>query len=233
MRPHPLCRVSLADGVSITNLLVGFGAICVLTEPTVGGLDSHAIGARAILLGAIADGLDGLLARYGNHSQIGAVLDSVVDVVTFGVAPGLFVVTLANRSVDATGGHLLVAGLASAYVVGAVVRTAIYTTEDAQAFRRGVPNTLGAVILAGSYLAGLDDPLALAVLAGLFAYLMVIETPYPGLQRVDAVGVGSVQTLAIVLPPPVGRLLAGLLVVVALAYLLGGPSLYRNRGIMK
>ncbi len=233
MRPHPLCRISLADGVSITNLLIGFGAICLLTEPVVGGFDSHSLGARAILLGAIADGVDGLLARYGSDSQIGPVLDSVVDVVTFGVAPGLFVVTLATRSVEATGSRLLVIGLASAYVVGAIVRTAIYTTESAQTFRRGVPNTLGAVILAGAFLAGLTDPLALAVLAGIFAYLMVTETPYPGLRRIDAIGVGSVQTLAIILPPPVSRPLAGLLVIVAVAYLLGGPVLYRDRGIVK
>jgi len=48
------------------------------------------LGVRFVLLAILADGLDGVLARrLGLASQFGGHLDSLADLVTFGVAPGI------------------------------------------------------------------------------------------------------------------------------------------------
>lgn len=70
--------------ITLLNLLSGVLAIiCVFQYELY-----HA--AWLIVLGAIFDFADGLVARLLNvHSELGKQLDSLADVVTFGVAPGL------------------------------------------------------------------------------------------------------------------------------------------------
>lgn len=195
--------------------------------------------ARLILLGAIADGLDGVLARRGASSAVGSLLDSIADVVSFGVAPALFVFGVAwvewNVAASATLPALWVvtALVPTVFVVSSVLRTAVYTVaESAEEFRGGVPNTLAATILAVTYLAGFDSAWLLLAVTGVLSYLMLVRTPYPGLRSRDAFGAGAVQAIVIA---PIGPGLWGarLLLVAALVYLVFGPVAYRDRGIRK
>ena len=64
------------------------------------------LAALAILIAAFTDGMDGRIARLTNTvSEFGKELDSLADVVTFGVAPGLLAFAWGIRSIDpATGG---------------------------------------------------------------------------------------------------------------------------------
>ena len=57
-----------------------------------------AIGAMLIFLGMVFDMLDGIAARMTKQcTEFGAQIDSLADVVTFGVAPGILVVALMMR----------------------------------------------------------------------------------------------------------------------------------------
>lgn len=232
------------------NIVAGFGAI--LTVPlsmVINGSPSQAFGytaglgvtARLILLGAIADGLDGVLARRRSSSAVGPLLDSIADVVSFGVAPALFVFGVAwvewktaGTVTQPTLQFVSAVVITTVFVVSSVLRTAVYTVADStEAFRGGVPNTLAATILVVAYLAGFDSVVLLLAMTGVLSYLMVIQTPYPGLRARDAFGAGSVQALVVIAPVGLQPWFARVLLVAALAYLVFGPVSYRKRGITK
>ncbi|UPM42400.1 protein sorting system archaetidylserine synthase [Halocatena salina] len=252
MRLHPLCRLGTADRVTVLNIVAGFGAILtvplsMVAENPLARAFGYPLGleltARLILLGAIADGLDGVLARRGSGSgsAVGALMDSIADVISFGVAPALFVFGVTWVEWIETGSgteptlHFVGAVLiTSVFVVSSVLRTAVYTVTDAaESFRGGVPNTLAATILAVAYLAGFDSAVLLLAVMGVLAYLMVIQTPYPGLRARDAFGAGTVQAIVVIAPEGLQLWFARLLLLAALAYLVLGPVSYRSRGITK
>lgn len=231
MRPLPVWRLELADGVSIANIVLGFLAILVVAV-------DPGLAARLILLAAVADGLDGLLARTGNSSAVGELLDSLADIVSFGVAPALFVYGIARAEwavsiPDITLVSIFTLIATSLFVVMAVVRTTMYMTYDLCEFRAGVPNTLAATILAVTYLTGFADMTVLLFETVVLSYLMIARVPYPGLHPRDGIGIGTLQMSVVFIPGLAGRWLARVLFVAALVYLVFGPILYRERGIKK
>ena len=77
-------RLGLADAVTVANAAVGFLAVLAATVDL-------ALAARLILVAAIADGLDGVVARRRGSTPAGPYLDSLADVASFGVAPATIV----------------------------------------------------------------------------------------------------------------------------------------------
>ncbi len=80
------------------NLFCGFLAIiaCLDGEPV------HAC--RFVLLGFFLDGLDGFVARVSNaSSKFGVELDSLADLVTFGVAPSILIYTFKLKTMGKWG----------------------------------------------------------------------------------------------------------------------------------
>ena len=74
----------LADTLTCCNLAAGIASV-LLTDD--GRLKRRS---TLILVGAVCDTLDGPLARRsGNPTEIGAAADSVSDVISFGIAPGV------------------------------------------------------------------------------------------------------------------------------------------------
>lgn len=101
---------------TLGNLVCGFGAIymCILSTAAQGSdlqkptLDSRflenlfptyvVIGAYLILLAMVFDALDGRLARLARKtSDFGAQLDSLCDIVSFGVAPALLILCVVRH----------------------------------------------------------------------------------------------------------------------------------------
>lgn len=84
---------------TLGNLLCGFFAIFLATRPQDAamplGWTPQTFAAVFIFLGMVCDGLDGRLARLARAtSELGEQLDSMADMVTFGVAPAIVVVQL-------------------------------------------------------------------------------------------------------------------------------------------
>lgn len=221
MMPRFVGRLGLADGVTIANAVCGF--LAVVAAPTDPGL-----AARLVLLAAVADGLDGVLARAYGHTPVGDVLDSLADVVSFGVAPALIVFHL-TASGPALSARFVLPGLVSvAFLAMAVIRLGLYTTDDLDhAHTEGVQTTLAATLLATALLAGVRG-LVLLVATAVLAYLMVTRVTYPDLRARDALVMGAVQVLAIVSPTVFGRLFPRALFVAACCYLVLGPPFYRR-----
>jgi CDP-diacylglycerol--serine O-phosphatidyltransferase len=100
-RPFALLRsFVLADFVTLANASAGTGAIFACLAYLDGGYRSvHLVGAVALLGVALAcDSVDGAIARSRRHaSPFGADLDSLADVVSFGLAPAVLGFTLGLR----------------------------------------------------------------------------------------------------------------------------------------
>ncbi len=114
---------------TLINLFLGATAILYILQP---GLTYHAegdglvtipekmmIASWLILAAALVDFLDGFVARWMNQcSEMGKQLDSLADVVSFGVAPGLMVLQFLRFSYASTEGGL---DISMAYLLPALL----------------------------------------------------------------------------------------------------------------
>jgi CDP-diacylglycerol--serine O-phosphatidyltransferase len=216
-------RLGVADAVTVANAALGFlAAVAATVEPR--------LAAQLVLLAAIADGLDGVVARKLGSTPAGEYLDSLADVASFGVAPAVLAFAVARRQWSLAEPSLPTAAafcVPAIFVAMAVVRLALYTAyEVGNAHTVGVPTTLSATVLAAAVLAGVSNPVIVLGATGLFAYLMVTSVTYPDLLARDALAMGGVQALAVLAPTAFGRAFPLVLLGAALAYLLLGPRYY-------
>ncbi|WP_435179110.1 protein sorting system archaetidylserine synthase [Halorussus sp. AFM4] len=223
MEPRFVGRLGLADAVTVANAAVGFLAAAVATV-------DPGLAAQLVLLAAVADGLDGVVARKVGSTPAGEYLDSLADVASFGVAPAMVVFEVARgRWGLADPSPLAVAAFCvpAVFVAMAVVRLGLYTAYDVgNGHTEGVPSTLAATVLSAAVLSGVADAAILVAAMAVFAYLMVTRVTYPDLFARDAVAMGGVQALAILAPAAFDRAFPRLLLAAALAYLLLGPRYY-------
>ena len=94
-------KLSALRVITIPNILTGFNLLSgfvsiVLT--TVGRLD---LAVLFILIGMVCDFLDGMAARLLKmQGELGKQLDSLADMVSFGVAPGFMMLSMMILDVD-------------------------------------------------------------------------------------------------------------------------------------
>lgn len=218
-------RLGPADVVTLANAIVGVAAMAAALT---GRLD---LVARLLLLAAVADGLDGILARRYGGTEVGPTLDAMADVVSFGAAPAVFVLAVARAGLSPLAadpvGYVVAGAVAALLVCLSLLRSALYTVHYPAATRRpGIQNTLLASILAAAYLSGLTAPYALVAIAGLLSVLQVAPISYPKLLARDALAMGVVQFAAILAPRMANRALPRGLLVAALAYMVLAPWFY-------
>lgn len=223
MRPRFVGRLGVADAVSAANASLGFLAVvAAAVEP--------ALAARLILLAAVLDGLDGVLARRFGGTAAGEYLDSLADVSSFGVAPATLVATVALARWPLASGRPVAyaaVGIPAVFVAMAVIRLALYTALDtAEHSTEGIPSTLAATILAAGTLAGVATAPGLLVATALFCGWMVAPVTYPDLLARDALIMGVVHSLAVVAPGFLDRTFPWALLFLALSYLLFAPVAY-------
>lgn len=221
MQPRFVSRLGVADAVTAANAALGFVAVVAATVDT-------GLAARLVLLAAIADGLDGLVARHYGSTPVGEHLDSLADVASFSVAPAFIVVVIAH---DSWGVEALWSGVALAaaalFVAAGVVRLGLYTVYDTgNDHTEGVPTTLAATLLAAGVLAGISDPQVVVAALGVLTVLMVTPFTYPDLLPRDALAMGAVQAAAVLAPAVFSRVFPKALLAWALAYLLLAPRFY-------
>ncbi|MFP8953533.1 protein sorting system archaetidylserine synthase [Natrialbaceae archaeon A-arb3/5] len=225
MLPRFVGRLGVADAVTIANAALGFVAVVVAFVD----ID---LAARLILLAAVADGLDGILARRYGGTDAGPYLDSLADVASFAVAPAVlaFVVITDGLGIgfDAvTVELLLVTAVCALFVAMAVARLGMYTAYDtADDYTEGVQTTLAATVLGAAILARAADAWLVLAITGAFCYLMVSRIRYPDLLARDAGIMGVVHVLAILVPEFAGRSFPFALLILGLAYMTLGPWLY-------
>lgn len=98
--PFSLIRTfALADFITIGNAACGTGAILACMSYVATGLRSSILVALVLMpVALVCDALDGAVARWRRKSSpLGADLDSLADVVSFGVAPAVLGFALGLR----------------------------------------------------------------------------------------------------------------------------------------
>ncbi len=130
----------LPNALTLTGMFGGFYAIMAAVK------GDFVIASWAVLAAMVFDGLDGMVARLtGTSSRFGIELDSLSDLVAFGVAPGVIIYLASIKPFGRVG--WLVAFL---YVACGAMRLARYNVQMVTAERKsftGVPIPAGAVIL--------------------------------------------------------------------------------------
>ena len=100
---------------TLGNAVCGFGAIVQLAtiqfrvDGAMVNPNQLVIAAYLILVAMIFDALDGKIARLANQmSDFGAQLDSLADMITFGIAPALLIaVTHSKFEIDESTGRII------------------------------------------------------------------------------------------------------------------------------
>ncbi|MDI6811279.1 MAG: CDP-alcohol phosphatidyltransferase family protein [archaeon] len=122
--------IKLPDLLSVLNALLGFSAILLV----LGGIS---VTERAIknalvliLLAAVVDGLDGMVARNVECSPLGVYLDSLADMLSFGVAPAIIVYVLIKDYLGVSSPHVdVVLAFCGAYVISGMLRLARFNAN--------------------------------------------------------------------------------------------------------
>lgn len=176
--------------LTLTNMLAGILSIYI------GMQGDLVLAAYLILIGAILDFSDGFAARLLNaHSEIGKQLDSLADLVTFGVAPGFILFNMLSISHGQPGnstdtGTLLPFMGFMVPLFGALRLAKFNIDENQQTSFLGMPTPAVAILIA-------SFPLIKNYLyqdRGL--YYMVITNTY------FLLGVAVIASLLMVLPLP-------------------------------
>ena len=213
-----------ADLVTLGNAAVGFLAIVIAPA-------NPELAARLVLLAAVADGLDGVVARAFGGSEVGPYLDSLADVASFGVAPAVLVyvilVDLEFTAVPGTVGTVVLFGVPALFVAVAVLRLGFYSAYDtAETKTVGAPSTLAATVLGTLVLTAHWDANAYLIATFAMTAAMIAPIDYPDLLARDALLMGGIHVLAVAMPQFYGRVFPFALLTLALAYLLLAPAFY-------
>ena len=131
-----------------------------------------------IIVAMIADGLDGRAARYFKaSSEFGKELDSLCDLVSFGVAPAILAYIFLLNEYGFGG-----AVVAAAFATCGALRLARFNvnTSVIKGYFMGLPIPAAGCVVATFIMIGVKPPAwVLLVLVAAFAYLMVSTIKYP------------------------------------------------------
>ncbi len=181
-------RRSLPLVLLIPNLVTLLGLCAGLTSIRYVLAGNYQVAAALIVLAALVDGMDGLIARKLNaSSHFGAELDSLSDFVCFGVAPGIFVYHFVLQGLPGMGWLFVLV-----YVLCACLRLARFNVNrnappaPGRAHFVGVPAPAGAMLgmlpvylsLAG-WIETRDLPFFVALYVGFIGVLMISRLPTP------------------------------------------------------
>lgn len=172
---------NLANGFTLGNLFSGIIGVINLIE------GNYQITAICLIISLILDFFDGFVARaLKSNSNLGAQLDSLADMVTFGVLPGVVM----YKSLEIFGNQVYGVSLPfDIKYLGLVVslfsclRLAIFNLdEEQQYYFKGLNTPTNTVLIFGLFYAFLDngsfvflfsDPLVLLLASAVSAWLLI------------------------------------------------------------
>lgn len=182
---------SIPNMFTLGNLFCGFLSIGFAA----GGQDKNA--AILILIGMMLDSMDGRLARMLKaDSTLGKELDSLADIVSFGVAPSFLVYYTYFYQFELLG--LIVAGLFPLFGAYRLARFNISSDKSSLNYFIGVPITAAGGILALLTLFGGALPnIITTVVYTALCFLMVSRIRIPSLKEVPLPKYGTIVTIFI------------------------------------
>lgn len=129
-----LFRVNLANTLTLLNGVSGFLSILASMN------GQYRSAAFLILAGVVFDYFDGKAARlFSEVTPLGRELDSLSDLISFGVAPAVLIASLSPS--------LLSYGAGALFVLSAALRLGRFNVQDLKGAFFGVPTTVNGVLL--------------------------------------------------------------------------------------
>ncbi|GHF37885.1 MULTISPECIES: CDP-diacylglycerol--serine O-phosphatidyltransferase [Streptomyces] len=181
-------RLSIADTLTLGNAICGFMAVYFTTTGVLiphltgnedGGMARHsaATAVMLMLLASVFDLFDGLVARKLRASAMGAELDNLSDLISFGLAPAYFVVVWGMVADDAMQRVSAVAAIV--VLLAVVLRLARFSCVPMRdGIFQGMPSPFGALTVVSIVLLELPFVPTLLAIVGV-AWLMVSRVEYP------------------------------------------------------
>ena len=189
--------IAISDVVSLLNMSCGFLSI-------INSMNNNLkIAAIFMIIAIIFDSIDGWIARKTNRNDelgFGKNIDSLCDVVSFGVAPAIF---LYNAITSQNIPEIIVILVSLLIVVCGVLRLTRYNVisdilEGNDFIGFPIPG-IGA-ILATYYLSGLYNPYIALILSIIVSFLMICNKKYPKIDNNVPIAIALVLIILIILP---------------------------------
>ncbi len=213
---------SIADLFSIANASSGFLSIIMAS------MGDFVLSAKFMLLAVVFDSVDGWVARKTKRDDIygfGKNMDSLSDIVSFGVAPGILLyISCMQQGITYLG--VIIALLV---VVCGILRLSRFnvTTDLNKDKFIGLPIPTAALTLGTLYLSGFYNEYLALIIMTLVSLLMISTFEYPKIRDVRVLTVGGILLAATLLPQKIMSYVASfpvkLLLVIVLLYLLAVP----------
>ncbi len=182
-------KIVVPSFFTLMNLFCGFLAIISIAEGRL------FFGAWLIVFAGLFDALDGFMARLSNAtSQFGIELDSISDVVSFGVAPGFLLYSFGLSSLPFVG--IILSALPPLCGAVRLARFNVDVGESRPDYFKGLPIPAQALMIAAFYLTFFDSMelfsgfknginTVLIPLIILLSFLMVSTIPFDKMPSFD------------------------------------------------
>ena len=187
--------IALSDIISLLNMSSGFLAIIFSIN------HEFTIAAFLMIFAIMFDSADGWVARKINRQDelgFGKNIDSLSDIVSFGVAPAIFVYSCINTT---PGIFQAIVILVSLLIVACgVLRLTRYNVIAGKIDTKdfiGFPIPAISFMLATLYLSGLFNPYFALILSIVVSLLMISNVRYP---KFDKIAISLVLIIILILP---------------------------------
>lgn len=187
--------IKLPDLVTLINALLGLSAILMMIRSP--SDVNHA--SILILLAVMADGIDGLVARSMESGKLGESLDSLADVISFGVAPCVMVYAILAPQF-----HYFACFVGGAFLACGILRLARFSAVPVKKGFMGFPITTSGLVIVLYILAFYDEssPFFSIILLGIMfvmAMMMISNIPYPKIRDIRIIVSVAFLVMVIVL----------------------------------
>ena len=180
-----LQKLKIPDIVTLSNALFGLAAMISASN------GHYNLACILLLIAAVADGIDGYLARRLGGSDLGGTMDSLADVISFGVAPAFIVYSAYSAQHP-----YLISAAVSLYVICGILRLARFSSiQKTVTDFEGLPITAGSVMIV-SYLlidAKYISAYSVVALVLILSLLMISTFTYPKFSNIRTMAPVSVM----------------------------------------
>lgn len=190
--------LAIPDIISILNLVFGFLAILMV-------MDNHLTYASVcVLIAVVFDSVDGWVSRKLNRNDqlgFGKNIDSLADIVSFGVAPSVILYYIGLGISDWAA--YLVAIVAIFTLICGILRLTRYNIISDRINYPGFvgfPIPATAIILVSYYLSGLFNIIVATILMLFAGYLMISTIRYPKVDNYYLIGFSALMIILLILP---------------------------------
>ena len=186
--------IKLPDLVTLINALLGFTAVLMMVQSPSNAFHASIL----IILAVIADGLDGAIARSMEYGVLGENLDSLADLISFGLAPAVIAYAILAPQY-----HYLICVVSGAFLACGILRLARFNATSAKNGFVGLPITSSGLAVVMYVLVFHDMGWqffshGLLAAMSILAILMISRVYYPKIRNIKYLGLLAVLMIMIV-----------------------------------